>query len=207
MTNKDKDANMFLNYENYLSSISNYQWKNIGVYNEYLDISLDDSFFTKNQMQDIDGDYYLAIQGLNDCFFNLYISTEDVKIMTLANSIPAGCSCETENDVCYFRYENINNPTSEIVEEQNIIFYTEFTYVKIIESCNDGYIRIWSFHSKELIKKIRIKANYKWLYGICLCNKFLFVGCEDNSIKILNLKEGLIEKELNGHNYKVYTIK
>ena len=159
MTNKDKDANMFLNYENYLSSISNYQWKNIGVYNEYLDISLDDSFFTKNQMQDIDGDYYLAIQGLNDCFFNLYISTEDVKIMTLANSIPAGCSCETENDFCYFRYENINNPISELVEEQNIIFYTEFTY-----GSGSLFGKLYSNgNMEEIIKSLPSSSNHDFI--------------------------------------------
>ena len=31
------------------------------VTNEYLDLSLDDSFFAEKQMTDIDGDYYLAI--------------------------------------------------------------------------------------------------------------------------------------------------
>ena len=34
-------------------------------------------------MTDIDGEYYLAIQGLNNCFYNLFISTQDVKIMAL----------------------------------------------------------------------------------------------------------------------------
>ena len=38
MTNKDRDANMFLNYNKYITSISEYNWKNIGSYNEYLDI-------------------------------------------------------------------------------------------------------------------------------------------------------------------------
>jgi len=128
MSNKEQDANMYLNYEVYSSSISEYRWVNRGTYNEFIDISLDDPFFVKKHMKDIDGDYYLAIQGLNDCFFTLYISTQDVKILTLENNSPASCSCETKNDYCYFRYENINDPYFREVKEQNIVFYTEFTY-------------------------------------------------------------------------------
>ena len=128
MSNKDQDANMFLNYDTYLSSINEYQWKSQGGLNEFLDLSLNEPFFTERQMSDISGDYYLAIQALNDCFFNLYISTQDVKIMNLAKGVPAGCSCEKKNDFCYFRYENINSPTSQIINEQNIVFYTEYTY-------------------------------------------------------------------------------
>ena len=39
MTNKEQYANMYLNYDTYLTSISEYQWKNVGGYNEYLDLS------------------------------------------------------------------------------------------------------------------------------------------------------------------------
>ena len=77
--------------------------------NKYIDISAEDPLFVNKQMDNIDGDYYLAIKGLDDCFFNLYISTQDVKIMTLEKGSPAGCTCESENDNCYFRFENINN--------------------------------------------------------------------------------------------------
>ena len=128
MSNKEQDANMFLNYETYLSSISEYHWKNIGSYNEFLDLSVDDPYFAEKQLPDIDGEYYLAIQGLHDCFFNLYISTQDVKIMTLAKGIPAACSCEIKNDFCYFRYESMNKISTQNLEKQEIIFYPEYTY-------------------------------------------------------------------------------
>jgi hypothetical protein len=62
-----------LSYDRYISTITEYDWKNIGSHNEYLDISVDDPKFVRNQMENIDGDYYLAIQGLEDTFFNLYI--------------------------------------------------------------------------------------------------------------------------------------
>ena len=128
MTNKEKDANMYLNYEAYVPSISEHDWENVGGLNEYLDISVEDPYFTSRQMEDIDGEYYLAIRGLGDSFYNLYISTLDVKIMTLSKGSPAGCICEKENDFCYFRYENINDPQMRDIFDQQLIFYTEFTY-------------------------------------------------------------------------------
>ena len=128
MTNKEKDANMYLNYEAYIPSISEHEWENVGGLNEYLDISVEDPYFVQRQMDDIDGEYYLAIRGLGDSFYNLYISTEDVKIFTLSEGSPAACMCEKENDFCYFRYENMNDPNIRDLFEKQIIFYTEFTY-------------------------------------------------------------------------------
>ena len=128
MTNKDADANMYLSFDKYITTIIEYDWKNIGSHNEYLDISSDDPRFVKNQLDYIDGDYYLAIQGLNECFFNLFISTQDVKIVSIEKGSPAGCTCESEKDSCYFRYENINDPSIREVFDQDLIFYTEYTY-------------------------------------------------------------------------------
>ena len=128
MTNKDADANMYLSFDKYITTITEYDWKNIGSHNEYLDISIDDPRFVKNQMEYIDGDYYLAIHGLNECFFNLFISTQDVKIISLQKGSPAGCTCESDKDNCYFRYENINDPSIRDVFEQELVFYSEFTY-------------------------------------------------------------------------------
>ena len=78
--------------------------------------------------------------------------------------------------------------------------------VKLIESSWDGYIRIWNFHSGELLR--RIKAGNTKIYGICLWNfKHLFVGCEDKTIKLMDLKNLKIIKSLAGHNSEVLSIK
>ena len=128
MANKDKEANMFLSYDDYISDIYEYPWKSIGSYNEYLDISINDPYFVERGMTNLDGDYYLAIQGVEDTFYNLYISSQDVKIIALDEGIPGGCACETEKDNCYFRYEVLNNPFENKDFEKKIVFYTEFTY-------------------------------------------------------------------------------
>ena len=177
MTNKEKDANMFLNYENYFSSLSNYRWKNLGNFNEYLDISIENSFFVERQMEDIDGDYYLAIQGLDDCFYNLYISTQDVKIITLAKGSPASCTCETDNDNCYFRYENINVPIINSIKEQNLIFYTEFTYGSgsiYGKLCPNG-------NMEEIINNLPTSSNYDYIQNNS--NEFLNIKLKRDNLK------------------------
>ena len=77
--------------------------------------------------------------------------------------------------------------------------------IKLIESCNDGIIRIWDFHSGLLLNKINI--NDYWLCGMCLWNNdYIFVGCSDKTIKLVDLKNGVI-KSLNGHEDSVNTVK
>ena len=128
MTDKDQDANMYLSYDKYNNNLNEYQWKNIGAFNEYIDLSINDPFFASRSMDDLDGDYYLAIQGKDDTFYNLYISSQDVKIITLEENRPAGCTCESENDQCFFRYENLKSPSVKNIYKKKIIFYPEFTY-------------------------------------------------------------------------------
>ena len=43
---------------------------------------------------------------------------------------------------------------------------------------------------------------------MCLCgDDYLFVGCGDKSIKVIHLKKGLIEANLNGFKNKVLCVK
>ena len=77
---------------------------------------------------------------------------------------------------------------------------------QLIESCEDGVIRIWDFYSALLLKKI--KVGDLTLYSICLWNNnYLFVGCEDKTIKLINLNNDEIINTLTGHNNFVITIK
>ena len=87
------------------------------------------------------------------------------------------------------------------------IIISEFENVtRLIESCYDGIIRVWNFYSGLLLSKIKIGNN--WLYGICLwSDKYLFVGCSDRTIKLIDLTEDYIVKNFKGHNDSVCTIK
>ena len=87
---------------------------------------------------------------------------------------------------------------SEYEEDNEIVF--------LIDSCQNGFISIWNFHFGLLLHKINIGFNY--LEGICLWNqKYLFAGGGDNSIKLIEIKNGLIIKSLTGHKENVLSIK
>ena len=98
----------------------------------------------------------------------------------------------------YYEHNNNDGHISSIVFNNNKV-------VKLIESCDDGNIRIWDFHSGKLLKKIKVSS--KLLYGICLWDyNHVFVGCEDKKIKLVDINEGLIVKELFGHNSDVLSL-
>ena len=105
-----------------------------------------------------------------------------------------------KNELYHKYYDKENGGHGSI-----IINYNE-DIIKLIDSCDDGYIRIWNFHSGMLLNKIKVSS--KRLYGICLWNNnYLFVGCSDKTIKLIELHNELIIKSLTGHNDIVLTIK
>lgn len=88
----------------------------------------------------------------------------------------------------------------------SIVIHKRNDIIELIESSNDGYIRIWNFHTGEVLKKIKVSHNR--LYGICIWyDDFLLAGCKDKTIKLIDLKNEKNIKNLPGHNDRVFTIK
>ena len=111
-------------------------------------------------------------------------------------------SYDYNNNKLYIKYSDYNNEEPHCY----IIIYNNKNIIKLIESCDDGYIRIWNFHMGLLLNKINIENQS--INGICLWNKnYLFVGCNDQTIKLIKIKKGKIIKSLLGHNSIVCTIK
>ena len=78
--------------------------------------------------------------------------------------------------------------------------------IKIFDSCYDGNIRIWDFHSGQLLQKIEV--TNKNLYGFCLWDdENILVGCEDKTIKIINIKNCNSINFLFGHIIRVVSVK
>ena len=102
----------------------------------------------------------------------------------------------------YHKYDEIDNNSKyhchwRIIEKEEII--------KLIESANDGILRIWNYHSGLLLNKIYV-CNF-CIYGLCLIDKDnIFAGCGDNSIKLINIKNGKVIKNLKGCNEWILTI-
>ena len=101
-------------------------------------------------------------------------------------------------------YHNYNDNDKR--RHYSLIINEEDTIIKLIDSSCDGNIRIWNFHSGELLNKINIEENM--LFGICLWNnRYLFVGSMDNTIKILDLIKGEKVRDLIGYNNMVICVK
>ena len=113
-------------------------------------------------------------------------------------------SYDYRKNVVYHKYNDSFNNDNKC--HLSVIIKSNEKIPKLIESCQDGYVRIWNFHSGSLINKIRI--SNKILYGLCLWNdNYLFVGCEDKTIKLIDIKIGFVIETLIGHNNSVLTIK
>ena len=102
----------------------------------------------------------------------------------------------------YSKYQDIGN-NSKI---NSFIIYKENNILKIIESSDNGTIRLWDFHSGILNYKFSLENI--WFGGICLYNNdHILVGCGDKTIKLISLKIGAVVKTLTGHEGKVCCIK
>ena len=109
-------------------------------------------------------------------------------------------SYDYNNNKLYHSYYKEDNTEPHI----SIIVKKYENNTKIIESCWDNYIRLWNFHEGTLIGKINMKKS---LRGICLLDDVhLCVACS-KKIKIVNIENTKIVKEIEFHNKKVLTIK
>lgn len=114
-------------------------------------------------------------------------------------------------------YDFRNNKVYKIYEDKNYSLYKnehisilidcyDEKLIKLIESSNDGYIGIWDFHSAYLLSKMQISGQ--GLNSLCLIKEnYLFVACEDKTLKLIEINGGKILTSLKGHNKEVVTIK
>ena len=123
-----------------------------------------------------------------------------------SNFLVIGCEGIVEsfdyNKNCEYKiYSNKDNAA-----HYNFIINYREEIVQLIESNSDGLIKIWDFHSAKLLMKINVDSIR--LYGFCLWNKkCLFVGCLDESIKLIDIENGNIIQTLYGQESIPLTIK
>ena len=78
--------------------------------------------------------------------------------------------------------------------------------VRLFETCNDGYVRIWDFHLGILLNKIKV-CDFG-IKSICLWDEnHIFVGCDDTTIKMIDITKNEIIHVLSGHMAKVCCLK
>ena len=105
----------------------------------------------------------------------------------------------TENKI----YHKYNDKDKEL--HLSIIINNNNEIVEMIESSLNGNVRIWNFHSGELLNKIKVDNDE--IYGICLLNgKYLFTACYKR-IKIIDIVKGIIIKIILCHKKRILTLK
>jgi len=156
--------------------------------------------FKGNQIKEINDSYDYAFYI--DIYYDNYLS----KNYIITGNIDYAKSYDYNENKLYHKYcdNKINNDVDH--SHFSIIMNKKKEVIELIGSSCDGNIRIWNFHSSLLLNKI--KVSNRILREICLWNKeYLFAGCDDKKIKLIDLNSGKIIKELKAHKDKVLSIK
>ena len=133
LSNMNGDADMFLNYGNEIYPTPlECDWYSNNIGHEYIDINKNDAFFVRNKIDNLSGYYTLLVIGYTNTTYTLFVSSHDEKVFKLVDNIATNCKCETKDDRCYFRYDNIlnkRNIQNKINMKSNeIIFTTQYLY-------------------------------------------------------------------------------
>ena len=209
MSNKEGNADLYLNYGSNFPSIEECNFRSFGNTNEFLDITTEDEFFLKQGLIEISGEYSLMIHAHSDTFYILYISDFDnYKINTINEHYPSSCSCNNKNEICYFKYENINYESASIPAEKEIIFFVEYTYgsadlyanlykdgnyYNILNNLPNNNKSLFNSTKRENYLRIKLSKNFEEISNIYSINSVLMFGvqCKEKSlfdVNLINLK-------------------
>jgi len=155
--------------------------------------------FKGNQIKEIN-------DSKDDVFFiDIYYDNDLFKNFILTSNRGYSKSYDYNENKLYHKYNEVNN-NYHYIWHNHLIINKMKKEIELIESSDDGYIRIWNFHSALLLKKI--KVTNKRLVEICMWNNdYIFIGCNDKTIKLIELNNGNVIKELKGHHGVVFSIK
>ena len=159
----------------------------------------------ETKVYDLTGNFIKNFDELNSStnFIDTYYDIKNDKNYIITGNIDCVKSYDFEENKLYHEYceNDFNDHCSVIVNCKN---YSKI--VNLIESGGDGVIRIWNFHTGVLLKKIMTYS--KRVLGICLwSDNFIFVGCQDKMIKLIDIKNGEVVNNLFGNNDVVINIK
>ncbi len=156
----------------------------------------------KIKVYNFNGQKIKEMEDSNDNIFFLdtYFDKKLSKQYIIAGNSRNVKSFDFEENKTYkvFSDSTKNSHCSAIIDDREEI-------IKLIESSFDGKVRIWNFHTGELLN--RIKFGTIKLFGLCMNNDFLFVGCEDKTIRIIEMKTFTNYHEFNAHFKQVICLK
>ena len=173
---------LFNKEENYAYIISS-------SYSEYDDIKIfslqgNDLGKIKNSMED------------KSYFLDVYFNKKQKKYYIISANNKNVKSYDFSNKNLYKKYfdgnSNNDHMSAKIYENKG------GEEINLIESSVEGYVNIWNFHSGQILKKIECCKGIQ-LRGLCIWDDDnLFVGGDDNSIKLIDFKNGKLLKSFSG---------
>ena len=157
------------------------------------------------KIYDLKGNQIKKISDSNEntCFIDTYIERgkDFDRYFILTGNAGYAKSYDFQKNKLYMKYCEKNNKGDHFC----VVGKRIEDVLKLIDSCGDGFVRIWNFHKGILESKIDCKYG---LLGICIwSHEYLFTGCKDNTIKLIDIKKEKIIKSFTGHNNYVCTIR
>ena len=139
------------------------------------------------------------IKEINDSkfdtnFIDVYYENDNSKIYILTANDGFVKSYDYNKNEIYHIYNDNDGKSHD-----NLRIKKENNLIKLIEQSYDGNIRIWNFHTGILLNKINT-GNIR-LKGMCLWNNdYLFVGCDDKIIKIVDMQKSKVIDNISDNN-------
>ena len=125
----------------------------------------------------------------NTYFIDVYYDNKSSTKYIITGNIGLSMSYNYNKNTVYHTYDNkdIRFHTNSLIKEGDT--------VELIESSQDGKIRIWNFHTADLLKTIDVRYND---FIICLWDNDYLLACCNDKIEIINLNrdQNIIESKL-----------
>ena len=164
------------------------------------------------KIYDLKGNFIKEIPDSNGktFFLDLFHDIRHSKIYIISVNKEFVKSFDFSSNECYKKYDDKSQEKKinfDVYFYSSVVnYFDDNNMIQLIVSGDDGFIRIWDFHEGNLIKKIETDKNC--IFSLCLWNEnYLFASSEDAKIKLIDLKAGVIIKELKGHNKMVCSLK
>ena len=130
------------------------------------------------------------------------------------------CFCDSYYDdfkcESFIIFGTKHNIKSYIYCSDNIKIYHEYTdgisdrhkyaiikkekeITKLFDASYDGYIRIWNFHTGELLSKILIHKNFRVFDFDLLDDNYIICGCSKNTIELFNIETKQFIQKVAGY--------
>ena len=168
--------------------------------NQIYIIASNNKIFEPIKVFDLKGELIKKINIYDVHFIDVFYERKNSKIYILTSESHSVKSYDYINNKIYNIYKGFETPNNEYLIHTHLVINNN---EELIESCFDGKIRIWNFHSAMILKVINIINDRYALNCISLWdNKYLFVGCK-NTLKIIQLEDGYIFNDINLHNHEV----